>query len=81
MRIELGSHVDGYIATAATTIVVGANKTEAPVTGRKADVIQATHLATEAALRLMKPGKSSYEVTEAVQKIAKEFGCVPVQGM
>jgi methionine aminopeptidase len=44
-------------------------------------VIQATYLATEAALRLMKPGKSSYEVTEAVQKIAQEFGCVPVQGI
>jgi methionine aminopeptidase len=81
VRIELGAHIDGYIAQAAHTIVVGSSKDTAPVTGRKADVIQAAYLATEAALRLMKPGKTNYEVTDAIEKIAKDFECTPVQGI
>ncbi len=39
---------------------------EAPVTGRKADVIKAAHLCAEAALRLVKPGNqvSTYFTTK-----------------
>ncbi|KAJ3414259.1 Proliferation-associated protein 2G4 [Chytridiales sp. JEL 0842] len=81
VRIELGAHIDGYIAHAAHTVVVGANKESAPITGRKADVMQAAYIATEAALRLLKPGKTNYEVTEAIEKIAADFECTPVQGM
>jgi methionine aminopeptidase len=50
----LGAHIDGFIAVAAHTIVVGLDA-GAKVTGRKADVILAAHYASEAALRLVKP--------------------------
>ena len=43
--------------------------------------MQAAYLASEAAIRLIKPGKTNWEVTDAVQKIAKEFGCNPIEGM
>lgn len=52
---ELGAHIDGLAAVVGETIVIGATK-EAPVTGRKADVIQAAYLAGEAAARLIKAG-------------------------
>jgi len=49
--------------------------------GRKADALLAAHLASEAALRLVKPGNDTYEVTETVSKIGEAFDCKPVEGM
>jgi hypothetical protein len=51
---DLGTHVDGFIAVVAHTIVLGATS-EAKVTGRRADVVLAAHYASQAALRLLKP--------------------------
>ena len=50
------------------------------MTGKQADVMQAAYLASEAAIRLIKPGKTNWEVTDAIQKIAQEFDCTPVEG-
>ncbi|KAJ1564315.1 Proliferation-associated protein 2G4 [Nowakowskiella sp. JEL0078] len=80
VRIELGAHIDGYIGQVATTIVIGASK-EDPITGRKADVIQAAYLSIEAAIRLLKPGRTNWEITDAVQKVSEDFDCKPVEGM
>jgi curved DNA binding protein len=80
VKIDLGAHIDGFIAVVAHTLVVGENKAS-PVTGRKADAMMAAHLASEAALRLVKPGNETYEVTDAVNKIAEAFKCKPVEGM
>lgn len=80
VKIDLGVHVDGFIALVAHTLVIGASK-ENKITGRKADVLLAAHYATEAALRLVKPGNSNNDVTDAVNKIADEFKCKPVEGM
>jgi methionine aminopeptidase len=49
---DLGAHVDGFIAAVAHTVVVGSSK----IIGRQADALLAAHYASEAALRLMKPG-------------------------
>lgn len=59
------------------TIVVGSEA----VTGKKADVLLAAHLASEAAIRLIKPGGRNWDVTDAVQKIAESFGCKPCEGI
>ena len=48
---------------------------EAPVTGRKADVMMAAHLASEAALRLFRPGNTNVQVTDNIIKIAGAFEC------
>mmetsp|Transcript_15256 Transcript_15256/g.11092 ORF Transcript_15256/g.11092 Transcript_15256/m.11092 type:complete len:97 (-) Transcript_15256:723-1013(-) len=37
-KVDLGCHLDGFIATAAHTIIVSAD-TSSKVTGRKADVV------------------------------------------
>lgn len=56
---DLGAHIDGFIAVVAHTVAVGGGE----VTGRAADVLLAAHLASEAALRLLRPGN---EVTNCV---------------
>jgi len=52
---DLGAHIDGFIAVVAHTVVVGAS-VDHKVKGRAADAIVAAHFASEAALRLLKPG-------------------------
>jgi len=80
VKIQLGAQVDGFAAIVATTIVVGASK-EKPLKGRLADLLTAAHLASEAALRLIKPGLDNMKVTDTIQKIAKAFDTNPVEGV
>jgi len=80
VKIDLGTHIDGFIAAAAHTFVVGATK-DNPVVGKKADAIKAAHNMSEAAIRLVKPENKTAQVTEAWNKIAKDFNCTPVVGM
>lgn len=55
---DMGAHIDGFIAVAALTVVVGSSQRNEKITGRKADVILAAHWALQAALRLLKAGNS-----------------------
>ncbi|XP_066993347.2 proliferation-associated protein 2G4 [Anabrus simplex] len=80
VKVDLGAHVDGFIAVVAHTVVVGASG-ENKVKGRKADVILAAHNASQAALRLLKPGNETYTVTDAVQKVCEAYKCKPIEGM
>lgn len=66
-------HIDGFIATEATTVVVQSDA-DAAVTGRAADVVQAAATALEAALRLMRPGRKISEVAEPLQKVGQPVG-------
>jgi len=77
VKIDMGAHIDGYIAVVAHTVVVGGGVTS----GAKADALMAAHLCSEAALRLVKPGNETYEITDTVTKIAEAFDCKPVEGM
>lgn len=77
IKIDLALHIDGYIAPAATSFVVGAG----PVTGKQADVLLAAHTASEAALRMLKPGAKTYTITDTIDKIAKAYGCTALEGM
>lgn len=110
VKIELGVHIDGYVATNAHTIIISSTPAKTPFTGPTADVICAactlifleysilifhsishfnTHIysiptifldyASEAAARLIRPGKSSLEVVKAIQHIAATFHCQPCQ--
>jgi curved DNA binding protein len=80
VKIDLGIHIDGFIAAIAHTVVVGMSP-EMKVEGRKADCIMAAYLASELALRLVKPGEENSIVTDAIQKAAESFQCKPIEGM
>jgi len=79
VKIDLGVHLDGYIAVVAHSLVVN-NGTDA-ITGRKADVICAAHYAAEAAHRLIKAGNKNTQVTEAIGQVAKAFNVNPMEGV
>jgi len=76
-KIDLACHIDGFIAAAAHTVIVGGEKVEE----KKADVIHAAWNAAEAALRLVQPGNTNTQVTQAFAKIAEDFGVKPMQGV
>ncbi|KAI0749820.1 proliferation-associated protein 1 [Daedaleopsis nitida] len=80
VKLHLGAHIDGFPAVSAETLVVGASASE-PVTGRKADVLQAAWHAAEVVQRLVKVGNKNWTVTDAVNKVAAAFGCKAVEGM
>jgi len=77
VKVDLGCHIDGYIALAAHTIVVGTGK----VTGKVADAMHACHNAIEGALRTLKVGSTNVEVTATVDAIAKKFEVQPLHGV
>ncbi|XP_010907411.1 ERBB-3 BINDING PROTEIN 1 [Elaeis guineensis] len=77
VKIDMGCHIDGFIAVVAHTHVLQ----EGPVTGRAADVIAAANTAAEVALRLVRPGKKNKDVTEAIQKVAAAYDCKIVEGV
>lgn len=76
VSVDLGCHLDGYIAQAAHTKLVG----DGGDTGRKADVIQAAWKCAEAAVRMIKPGDSSEELTRIFGLISDDFECKPILG-
>jgi len=80
IKLDLGTHIDGYIACAAHSCIVTATP-EVATTGKKADVICAAHFAAECALRLFRPGKKNYEITKAINTVAQNFGCQVMEGV
>lgn len=82
VKIDMGCHIDGYIAVAGHSIVV-LNEEEQlnEVTGRKADVLKASWTAAEAALRMVKVGNTNLQVTKVIELACDEFKCTPVQGV
>lgn len=81
--VQIGVHIDGYSAMVAATDVVRAQKDDAPVEadGRNADAMMAAWTAAQAALRVMRPGRNNYEVTDIVEKVAKDFNVTPMEGV
>mmetsp|Transcript_12416 Transcript_12416/g.29240 ORF Transcript_12416/g.29240 Transcript_12416/m.29240 type:complete len:387 (+) Transcript_12416:154-1314(+) len=77
VKVDLACHIDGFIAAAAHTMVVG----DAKVEDKRADVVMAAWNAAEAALRLVQVGNTNTQVTEAIGKIAADFEVKPLQGV
>jgi curved DNA binding protein len=80
VKIDIGCHIDGYIAQAAHSLVVAADAA-APVTGRAADVMQCAQTCFDAAARLIRPGHKSSEVAPVLAKICEAYGCNLVDGV
>lgn len=76
VKIELGCHIDGYSANAATTIVIGGK-----AKGKKADVIQAAQNAFQAAVKSIRVGSLNQEVTSKIQAVCDEYEVQPLQGV
>jgi curved DNA binding protein len=81
VKIDLGTHIDGYIALSAHTLVVGhVPNPSAPITGPRANVIHAAWTAANVAAKLIRPGNTNAQVTEAIKKITEAYGVKAIVG-
>jgi len=76
VKIMLGVQLDGYAVTHAETVHLS-SKTE----GEAADVIRAAYEAAQIAMRTLRVGAKNWDVTDVVEKVAKDYGCRSVEGM
>lgn len=78
---DLGCHIDGFIATQATTVLISPDGIAAVVSGKEADLIEAARTAFNAALRLIKPGKRVADVSPKLAACVEPFGVNLVEGV
>lgn len=79
-KIDLGCHLDGFVAQAAHTIIVSADS-NSKATDRKADAVLGAYNAFLAAQRAIKVGGTNASVTETIAKVCAEYGVNPVEGV
>ena len=79
VKVQIGAHIDGFAAISAETLVIGATASN-PVTGRRADVLQAAWHAAQVAMRVVKVGNKNWDVTDAVSKVTASWDCKAVEG-
>jgi len=78
VKIDLGAHIDGFIALAARTLVV---EPEGDVTGKVADVITAAQVAMNAAIHSLQIGKTNEEISEVIKHVADAYHVSPLEGV
>lgn len=82
VKIDVAAHIDGYVATGATTFVCPTpEKPVEPITGRVADLITALNHAESCVIRTIRPGAKSTAVTDCINKVAAAFKVSCVQGV
>mmetsp|Transcript_4636 Transcript_4636/g.4154 ORF Transcript_4636/g.4154 Transcript_4636/m.4154 type:complete len:418 (-) Transcript_4636:91-1344(-) len=81
VKIDLGVHIDGYIAVVAHTVVV--DKTPEPLstlTDKHINIINAAYKASEIAVRLIKPGNTNQMVTDALSTVSRLYNVQAISG-
>lgn len=79
VKVELGVHVDGFVAEAGHTVVVPGSAS--PISDRRADVVRAAYTAAEAALRTLQVGNTNTQVTKVLADCSAAFKCQTVAGV
>ena len=69
LKVDIGVHVDGYIADSAKTVSLNSGKE---------DLIKASETALEEALKMMRPGVKVYEVSEVIEDTIRSMGFNPI---
>ncbi|MBD3388881.1 MAG: type II methionyl aminopeptidase [Candidatus Altiarchaeales archaeon] len=72
VKLDVGVHVDGYIADTATTV---------DLTGEYGKMLEANELALEEAIKVVEPGVSVRKIGETVQSILNKAGFKPVENL
>eukprot|EP01006_Ploeotia_vitrea_P018199 TRINITY_DN49461_c0_g1_i1.p1 TRINITY_DN49461_c0_g1~~TRINITY_DN49461_c0_g1_i1.p1 ORF type:complete len:425 (-),score=32.34 TRINITY_DN49461_c0_g1_i1:101-1375(-) len=83
IKVDLGVHIDGYIAVAAHTFIVGVTpNTTPPVTDERANVFNAARTVGKLVERLFVPGNTSTQVVEACNKVINAYdGVCSLEGV
>jgi methionyl aminopeptidase len=73
VKLDVGAHVEGYIADTAVTVEVGTHKYES--------MIKAAGAGLDVAIEMMKPGVDLSKVGQAVQAEINSYGFKPVDNL
>ncbi|NLA39143.1 MAG: type II methionyl aminopeptidase [Methanomicrobiales archaeon] len=71
VKVDLGVHIDGYIADTALTVDLG----------NHAGLVEASRAALDAAIAIVRPGTTAGEIGTAVQATIEEHGYIPVANL
>ncbi len=71
VKLDIGVHVDGYIADTAITVDLGENK----------ELVKASEEALKAAIETIRPGIEVWEIGKVVEETIKSFGFVPIANL
>ncbi|MEB3851998.1 MAG: M24 family metallopeptidase, partial [Desulfurococcales archaeon] len=72
VKIDVGAHVDGYIADTAVTV---------DLSGAWGRLLEASASALEAAERVLKPGVRLYDIGRAIQQAMRRLGFKPIRNL
>jgi methionine aminopeptidase len=83
VKMDLGCHIDGYIAVAAHTCVVKetADDPEPPKDEMLSKCAVAAYNAMLVAAACITAGKTNSDVTKAVDRVAKAYGVTPISSV
>jgi len=86
VKLDIGCHVDGYIAVAAPSIGIqgggeSTSSSSSDISSATASVMKAAAIAAEVASKLIAPGNTNSQVTSAIEQVAKDYGVNAVQGI
>ncbi len=73
VKLDVGTHIDGYIADTAVTVEVGTNKYE--------NMIKASSDALDVAINLMKADVDLSEIGKSVQEAITSYGYKPIDNL
>lgn len=71
VKLDLGVHVDGYIADSAITVDLSGNS----------DIVKASEEALAAAIDFMKPGVSTGEIGAVIEESIRSYGLNPITNL
>lgn len=81
VKIDLGVHIDGFIAVVAHTLVVGSTASaEAPHDGPLGNIFSAAHVCSEVATKMVRPGNTNMQVAAALKQAAETYGVNLIAG-
>ena len=71
VKLDVGVHVDGYIADAAITIDLSGHES----------LVEASHVALEAALEIIRPGTDTAQIGKVIEEAITGYGYKPVYNL
>ncbi|MBU4245804.1 MAG: type II methionyl aminopeptidase [Nanoarchaeota archaeon] len=74
VKIDLGVHVEGYIADTAVTIYLGSDK-------KKLDLVDASKSALQAAISVVRPGAKIFELSGIIEATIRKSGFFPIANL
>lgn len=81
VKVDLGCHIDGFVALAANTVVIPDENMPAEKKAEINDLMSAARLMGEVCQRMIRPGNTNTQVTDALATIAKAYDVHLLQGI